>query len=484
MQGNLFKQYVKKINKTLNIVFFVLPLIMIIPTLLIRSIFNTIGIIVITVLAFLVLFLRRKNHDAAASYVIVMAVMLFIIPIVSGNYVFLFAILPMSITALYLNKWLFAAIGSIINLLLIVTQLVMADIFKEENLFSIVVLLIITSVLFFLTKEGEKLIKNAIDSETQARNLLDELQKNVKLIKTNTSSLNDDICRSNENLGVIREINTSITAATEDIAMDIVNLNKSVGEINQMVKEADRKVSELTQFSDHLANVSSDASHVVKEGSEKINIMDNKMIVIKQSVEKSLETVKALDENIDEINNFLSAITEIAEQTNLLALNAAIEAARAGESGKGFTVVADEVRKLADQSASTVKQIIQIIHQIKDRTKDAVIEAEKGQTATQDGEMTVNTVTQSFSMIEKTFKDIDSYIAEEIHRIEHIAHLFSQINKEIESITSVTNGQAASTEELLATLEEHNSSIENMYRLIQNIRESSDKLQLMIRNNT
>lgn len=483
LQGNLFNQYVRKINKTLNRAFFTLILIMIIPTLLIRSVFNTVAIIAITVLAFLVLFLRRKNHDVIASYVIVMVIMLFIIPIVSGNYVFILALLPMSITALYLNKWLFAIVGSIINLLLIMTQLVMAPTFKAENLFSIVVLLIITSVLFFLTKEGEKLIKNAIDNETQARSLLDELQQNVKLIKTNTSVLNNDISRSNENLRVIREINTSITSATQDITMDIVNLNKSVGQINQIVKDADSKVSELTQFSDQLASVSADASHVVRAGSEKINTMDKQIIVIKQSVEKSLETVKALDENIDEINNFLSAITEIAEQTNLLALNAAIEAARAGESGKGFTVVADEVRKLADQSASTVKQIIHIINQIKNRTKDAVIEAEKGKTATQGGEAVVNTVTQSFSMMEKAFQDIDSYIADEISRIEHIADLFSHINQEIESITSVTNGQAASTEELLATLEEHNSSIEFMYSLIQDINDSSNKLQLMIGKN-
>lgn len=342
-------------------------------------------------------------------------------------------------------------------------------------------LLLVTSILFFLTKEGEKLIQRGIQNESQTRILLEELQNNIDVIKTNTSVLNTDISQGNENLGIIHEINNSITQATQDITMGIVDQNKSVTQINQMIKDADKKVAELTDFSNQLASVSGHASDEVKEGSEKINTMDKQMGIINQAVTKSLETVQELNENIDDINNFLSAITEIAEQTNLLALNAAIEAARAGESGKGFTVVAQEVRKLADQSAFTVKQIIKIIHQIKDKTKNVLEEVDKGRIATQDGEVVVHTVNQSFDMIQKSFKDIDRYIADEISRIGNIAELFSHINQEIESITSVSNVQATSTQELVATLEEHNGYIEGMYKLMQDIKDSSNKLQVIIK---
>ena len=164
----------------------------------------------------------------------------------------------------------------------------------------------------------------------------------------------------------------------------------------------------------------------------------------------------------------------------MLALNAAIEAARAGESGKGFAVVAGEVKQLAEQSSSIVEQINQIIHQIKNKTKNVFDEVSRGQEATQDGEKVVKSVNLSFEMIQDSFKNMNQYIADEISRIENIADLFSNIEKEIDRIASISEGHAAAVEELSATIQEHTASIEIMNNLMQNIKDSSDNLQAVI----
>jgi methyl-accepting chemotaxis protein len=77
-----------------------------------------------------------------------------------------------------------------------------------------------------------------------------------------------------------------------------------------------------------------------------------------------LNSVRALAEETQALNEMAAQVGVIAAHTNLLAINAAIEAARAGESGRGFAVVATEVRKLSLMSADTGKHISQRVMQI------------------------------------------------------------------------------------------------------------------------
>lgn len=90
----------------------------------------------------------------------------------------------------------------------------------------------------------------------------------------------------------------------------------------------------------------------------KLKDMPTKLVtfVLDNSIEKQ-EAVKALENQIKQIEKTSRLIKNISSQTNLLALNAAIEAARAGEFGRGFNVVAQEVRKLSNNADQAIKEV-------------------------------------------------------------------------------------------------------------------------------
>lgn len=100
--------------------------------------------------------------------------------------------------------------------------------------------------------------------------------------------------------------------------------------------------------------------------------------------------------------------------------------------------------------------------------------------ATKEGEVIYKDVSLGFEQIQQKFMDINQYILEESSRLKNMAELFSMIHTETESIASISEEHSASTEELMATTEEHTASVENIYHLLENIRESSNKLQQMV----
>jgi methyl-accepting chemotaxis protein len=95
-----------------------------------------------------------------------------------------------------------------------------------------------------------------------------------------------------------------------------------------------------------------------------------------QAVSSGMTAMQELEHTVSEFTRAnedmaqrLHAIDEIAFQTNILALNAAVEAARAGDAGAGFAVVADEVRSLAIRSASTAREIAELMNRSQEKNQ-------------------------------------------------------------------------------------------------------------------
>lgn len=124
-------------------------------------------------------------------------------------------------------------------------------------------------------------------------------------------------------------------------------------EIDKRIKE-EKKQETISTVSAKIQEVTALIKNISKSAGD-----------ISGTSENIRNTARRLENEIVNINKVLDFIKNIARQTNLLGLNAAIEAARAGEYGKGFSVVATEIRKLSLNSADSLKDIEQILDEIK-----------------------------------------------------------------------------------------------------------------------
>ncbi|WP_196590793.1 methyl-accepting chemotaxis protein [Pectinatus frisingensis] len=157
---------------------------------------------------------------------------------------------------------------------------------------------------------------------------------------------------------------------------------------------------------DNLIKAVKDVVSSTQTAYQSIEQVANSAGELAKSGQGSITEATNLKQKSGETAKVIEFINNIAQQTNLLGLNAAIEAARAGEHGRGFAVVAEEVRKLADQSKNATEQIHSIL--------------------------------------------------------EEMNHGVAEIFKSIEAVGAISEQQAASTEEITATLAHITKAAKNL----------------------
>jgi methyl-accepting chemotaxis protein len=204
------------------------------------------------------------------------------------------------------------------------------------------------------------------------------------------------------------------------------------------MQEMSSTVTSVSDSCNKAAEAARQAAETARLGGSIVAGTLTKMRGIADSVGATAKKMEELGKSSQQIGRIIGVIDDIADQTNLLALNAAIEAARAGEQGRGFAVVADEVRKLAERTTTATKEIAQMIKNIQDETKLAVVAMEIGTKQVEEG-------------VSSTAKSGDSLRA--------IIQMSEQVGGMITEIATAANQQSSTTEQV-------NMNIEQIARLV------------------
>ncbi|WP_313638228.1 methyl-accepting chemotaxis protein [Paenibacillus sp.] len=282
------------------------------------------------------------------------------------------------------------------------------------------------------------------------------------------------------------------STASETIA---TNVQEVAGGADQQVHAVEEMAKTLRQMGDSVQYIlrstqrmSETAVHTSGksfEGNEAIHTAVNQMSSIHVAIQDLSNIIHGLEQQSEEIDEIVDAITEIAAQTNLLALNAAIEAARAGDHGRGFAVVAGEVRKLAEQSSGSANKISLLISTIQSDTSKAVQYMERASNEVSSGIETVNSAGLSFAQIEESVERVAGQIQEVSSEVHGLASGTEQVVGSVESINEVvqmtafgTQNIAAATEEQLASMEEISVSSASLSHMAEDLHDKINKFKI------
>lgn len=259
-------------------------------------------------------------------------------------------------------------------------------------------------------------------------------------------------------LGTVEQVEKAVNEIAQGAtnqAQETQTATEEIIAMGNMIEETEVEVEELRENAGKMRSAGEQAMEILGALGEVNQQTKDAIAVIAKQTDVTNESAMKIKTAVD-------IITDIAEETNLLSLNASIEAARAGEQGKGFAVVAGQIQKLAEQSNESAQQITGIIELLIQETQRSV------QTMS-DVKTVIEKQDENVTLTERAFEDVKDGIAQSIEGIRAIARRTKELDETrvkvvdvVQSLTSIAEENAASTEETSASATEMGAIMESI----------------------
>lgn len=295
---------------------------------------------------------------------------------------------------------------------------------------------------------------------------LKEIVANIKDVSENLNNMSEEL---NKNADFANLRTNDITRAVENVSSGAQGQAEDTQEVAKSIANIGDNISNITDNTNVLANTANEMNTAKDKVVETLEVLTDTNKSTISNINDVNNQISLTNKSISAIYEALNLIQDIAEQTNLLSLNASIEAARAGEVGKGFAVVAEEIKKLAEQSSESSQGINKNLN---DLVENYQLIIKKMEQTTDD----INEQNSNLIDTKNNFKTLENGIVNTNQQITSIHKMLKQLNNERDKINEVVLNLSALSEENAASSQEILASIEELNNILHMVNDKAARL--------
>ncbi|KAA0548405.1 DUF4077 domain-containing protein [Bacillus sp. BGMRC 2118] len=387
---------------------------------------------------------------------------------------------------IYLNERLILMLG-VVSL---VVTMILFNTFHEqffayttpgEGINFAIFLITIVVAMWGVTRIGKTLLSRLDQEKKEVLEKAKTLEETQKLLEASVEQLRQKLTVLTGNVHTSNESMSEINTAFQEVATSAQSQSEMMNNSVDLLTGLEANMVELiSQVKEASSSIHASLT-VSKTSEETLGGFDQNMTSLNEVMQESGQVIRELTEQTKKVNDIVDVITGISKQTSLLALNANIEAARAGEHGKGFAVVANEVWKLADESNRSAGMIQDILTDFSHRASVVEEQIKKGEQVQQESNEMLLHLRENMQSLGDFILSIDQLMAEIVQHQETSKSQSSTVVSDVTNVTSLIQETSASTEQVLASVEQEVKRNETSLEALQTVARRVSELEKILR---
>lgn len=319
-------------------------------------------------------------------------------------------------------------------------------------------------------REIHSIIVSRVKLSNAMQNIVGKLQTVSDALLKGGTELQSAAENSSCNADDIAQAVEGISRGSVSMASDIDNANMSVSDMGEKISDIVSGIGDLNSVAGSMDQAGQKALQIIKE----LDASNEKTV---EAIRIVAENVEATDRSVAQIASAVNLITEIADQTNLLSLNASIEAARAGDAGRGFAVVANEISGLAAQSNESAKKIDEILRGLVEDSKRSISKMAEVRVLLTEQQENLKSTEREFANVETGIHNTRQHSGSVDGKAKQCDASRSRVIDIISNLSSISQENAASTQETTASMEELNATINLVAKQADDVKQYAETLQ-------